>query len=353
MDKKNSRKNNFKRENGNVIDFNREKIKRKNAGSGKSRKSNFSSEDKRTDKNSSPKKKASKEKNNRMKSNTKQKNGNKRKPSTSGKVKHINIRKKKKMILGLILVILLGISAYSLKSKFNGNENTQIQLSANSNEKEKISDNVIKPSEKDEDSSQSGIYDVEDESQKANKRYTIVIDPGHGGEDTGSSDSSGKIYEENISLRIGKKIAIDLSREDDVNVIVTRTDDKGLSIEERTEFAQKNSADMIVSIHTNTQGSKNDAEGLETWYNNDGNGKAKNLAQYIQKTASAYVDIQNRGTLESKYEILGKTGIPTVIVQCGFISNEKDAENMNNAEYQDKFAEGISQGILAYIDSFK
>ena len=218
----------------------------------------------------------------------------------------------------------------------------------NSNKEDSSKDNS--ESENNRNVSNKGQYDIEDEKKEQSRKYNIVVDAGHGGNDKGSLDSTGNVYEKDVALQLAKKVASRLGRESDVNVIMTRTEDKYVSLEERAEIAKNANADALISIHLNAQKKFGDANGLETWYRGGATDGSKELASSVQQTTASYVEITSRGILRNNFEILRETTMPAVLIECGFITNVSDMKKLKDPDYQDMLAEGIMQGTLSFLD---
>ena len=272
--------------------------------------------------------------------------------STSSKNKKKKQIKKKnlkrrltRVIICLVMVLFLGYKGIGIiNNNKSEKDEKQAVISSEQAKKDSKEDKNVEASDKKDD--------TEDKEGNINldKRYKIVIDAGNGGEDKGAVDNSGKIYGKDLNMQVARKVAAKLSSEEDVNVIMTRIDDKNIDIKDRAAIAKDKKADIVVSIHMNTRGKNNEAEGMETWYK-DGDEKSKKLAGYIQNSLDAYVTAKSRGILPANKEILEKTKVPTVMVECGFISDDKEVKNLKNTDYQNNLADGIVQGILGYVDS--
>ena len=155
-----------------------------------------------------------------------------------------------------------------------------------------------------------------------------------------------------MNLKIAKKVAKKLAKEDDINVILSRQEDVYLSPDERKTLAENEKAEVFVSIHMAGEKS-GDASGVETIYQKDSENGSYDLAVIMQTSISAYVKAKDRGTSAYDMSVLRDNSIPAVYIQCGFLSNSSELKNLNNSKYQDDLAEGIAQGILTYIDAKK
>lgn len=195
-------------------------------------------------------------------------------------------------------------------------------------------------------------FDVGDENKaELQKKHNVFIDVGCGGYETGYVTSS-KLKEKDLNLKIAKKVAKKLAKEDDINVILSRQEDVYMSPSERKSLAESENAEVFVSIHMAAENS-GDATGVETIYHKDSSNGSYDLASIMQTSVSAYIDTDDRGISGYDMSVLKDANMPAVYIQCGFLSNKKEEKNLKDTEYQDQLAEGIAQGILAYIDAKK
>lgn len=196
----------------------------------------------------------------------------------------------------------------------------------------------------------------------------IMIDPGGGGHAFGGKNKEASVTEKNINLEISEKIYNNLLKQDDVSVILSRDEDVFMPLSERVQLSTDAEIDLIVTIKLNGESSGNQAYGIETWYSKTDKsylyGKDKSVIDYykyrnnlseamainVQKTLMSYVKTRNRGIKNQNIGILNKSDIPSIIVDCGFITNKNEAVSLSTQKYQENIAEGISQGILTFID---
>ena len=222
---------------------------------------------------------------------------------------------------------------------------------------------------------------------------TVVIDAGHGGKDPGAI---GKISKEKditlaVALELGKKIHEELK---DVKVIFTRNDDQFIELFERADIANRNKADIFISIHINSSKSK-EAHGAEAWvlglhksdenlevakrensviqlegnieknYGFDPNSPAGNIMMTMQQGAflnhsiqfakkvesefAAKMNRKNRGVHQAGFAVLYKTVMPSCLIELGFISNREEEKYLNS----DEGKEEITASILAAFKNFK
>ncbi|WP_052356469.1 N-acetylmuramoyl-L-alanine amidase [Faecalimicrobium dakarense] len=194
-------------------------------------------------------------------------------------------------------------------------------------------------------------FELSDEKKESlEKKYTILVDPGHGGHDKGTQDGTRKIYEKDVALEIGKKVAAKLSKQSDVQVIISRTEDKFISLDDRVKMANVQNVDALVSIHLNAEGGGSSANGVETYYRTGANDGSDKLANRIQETIASYIAIKDRGTREDIYKVIKDARMPAVLVECGFLTNPKESKKLLSEKYQNQLADGISQGVLSFLD---
>ena len=215
----------------------------------------------------------------------------------------------------------------------------------------KVSTSVINMIAKKQVVNQEQDVDSENTTQDKTKDvFTILIDPGHGGEDGGTIGHSTKVQEKELVLDISKKVVSELSKYEDVEVMLTRTTDQYIQLSERVKYANSQGADVMASIHLNSEAAGNTGNGLETYYKEE---NSKKFAETIQNTVLTYIDVKDRGIKQANYETLKHSKIPTVVIECGFLSNPAEEKKLMDPKYQAELAKGIAQGILSYIETLK
>lgn len=171
----------------------------------------------------------------------------------------------------------------------------------------------------------------------------ICVDAGHGGRDCGAI---GGVYEEaDATLAIAKKVAAKLKAKG-CKVKLTRDCDEKVLLSERCEISNKFKADAFVSIHLNAAANK-DAHGIETWRYDRVGSRTLKLAHKVQTELIAATGARDRGvkTTQSFY-VLKHTVASAILVECGFISNNKECEKLFTDAYQNKIAEAIARGVV-------
>ncbi len=213
-----------------------------------------------------------------------------------------------------------------------------------------------------------------------NKKVHIIIDNGHGGDDEGKVGCF-NIREKDINLSVGTKVA-HLLRDNGCVVSLTRSADRFVSLEDRTNYANVAKADLFVSIHSNGAPSAT-ASGIETFCSQQSlfsAGLTKNIdpkmmtaikkletARYEKShTLAAHIHAKTLAAAKTKHEkitdrkvktaisqVLLGTDMPCALIEIGFLSNEYEARLLNSADYQLQIAQGICNGIVAYINEHR
>jgi len=219
----------------------------------------------------------------------------------------------------------------------------------------------------------------------------VVVDAGHGGHDPGALGSGGS-REKDIVLQIALKLAHKLREELGLDVVLTRSTDVFIELQERTAIANKVGADLFVSIHANASLNRN-ASGIETYYLNlaktekvaqlaakeNGTSLEKvsilqavlfdlmanyklndsaHLADEVQKAVyrkvgGSYAGVKNLGVKQGPFYVLVGATMPSILVETAFLTNDREEARLNDLNYQESTAMGIMEGIREYIASLK
>lgn len=187
----------------------------------------------------------------------------------------------------------------------------------------------------------------------------VVIDAGHGGDDPGKVGINGA-KEKDVNLQIAEKVKKYLEA-NDITVVMTRESDAGLNdanvsnkkvqdMKRRIELIDKTAPQVTVSIHQNSYPEEY-VHGAQVFYYT-GSSEGQRLADAIQWQLVDKVDSENKRQVKANdsYYLLKKTGIPIVIVECGFLSNSAEAEKLCTDDYQERVAWAIHMGILQYLN---
>ena len=229
-------------------------------------------------------------------------------------------------------------------------------------------------------------------------KFTLVIDPGHGGHDAGAIGKFSKEKDINLrtALAFGKYVERNCS---DVKVIYTRKTDVFVELQERAAIANKAKADLFISIHTNALPGKKIARGLETYtlgmhraadnfevakrensvilmekdykkhyegfdpnssesyiifeYLQDNNmAKSVELAKLVQTNVCAAANRPNKGVKQAGFLVLRKTSMPSCLIELGYISTSDEEKMLNNAFHVDNMAKGIYEAFVKYKNHY-
>lgn len=233
--------------------------------------------------------------------------------------------------------------------------------------------------------------------QKNKQQFVLILDAGHGGKDVGARGHGGQEKDINlaVTLAVGQLIREQYPH---VKVLYTRHDDTFVGLQQRAQYANKNKADLFISIHTNSA-TNSSAAGVETyvlglWRTEDNlrvamrenesilleenyqetyegfdphstesyimfelmqyvhQKKSIHLAQAIQKQL-ALTTLPDRGVRQAGFLVIRETAMPSVLVELGFISNAKEAAYLLSQEGQRKHAEAIVRGFGTYYEAFR
>jgi len=215
----------------------------------------------------------------------------------------------------------------------------------------------------------------------------ILIDPGHGGRDPGAISHTG-FHEKTVTLDIARRLKNSL-RQRGFETMMTRADDRFISLEERTQIAAAGKADLFVSIHANSCPSRG-VDGIEVYYlrplscqekkeaqreknrgilfsalnmdQDDENLKtivadmlednkeevSRILADHVARGLSRVMRTTNRGARESAFFVLRNALMPAVLIEVGFLSNAREEKLLKTADYRQKIADTIAESLYSY-----
>lgn len=216
----------------------------------------------------------------------------------------------------------------------------------------------------------------------------IVIDPGHGGKDPGAMGNG--LKEKDIVLKVAKRLAPLLESRMGCKVILTRNRDVFIPLEERTAIANKNDADLFISLHVNSSDAAT-ANGIETYYlnltsnpeamrvaalenststhqmsdlqnilsdilKNSKINESSHLAQHVHNSVLGglekdYPHIKNLGVKQAPFYVLIGAEMPAILVEMSFISNPEDAQRLKDEQFLDQLASEIALGVQSYVNA--
>lgn len=174
----------------------------------------------------------------------------------------------------------------------------------------------------------------------------VCIDPGHGGKDPGAIGPSG-LKEKDVNLVIAQGVKKHL--ESNAEVMLTRMKDEYVNLVARAAMANKASAALFVSIHCNAAANQT-ANGVEIIHHRDSE-RGQKLARTLMNYLTPATELKNRGVKpdERGLAVLRLTEMPAVIIEVGFISNPIEEKLMKDAQWLDRVAHSIANGVTEYL----
>lgn len=169
---------------------------------------------------------------------------------------------------------------------------------------------------------------------------TVVIDPGHGGRDSGTTSRRG-MAEKNAALDVAFRLDEKL-RAAGFHTVMTRESDVFIPLNRRAEISNAQRNAIFVSIHFNDS-PRRTAHGVETYYRSN---VATGIADRIQRTIVEMPGVANGGVRHANYRVLRLARYPAVLVECGYFSNRIEAHRCASASYRDEVAEKITEAIV-------
>lgn len=224
--------------------------------------------------------------------------------------------------------------------------------------------------------------------------FHIVLDPGHGGIDTGAVHSN--IKEADLVLKVANKLKLLLEKNEKFQVTLTRAADRNISLPERVKFAENTKADLFVSLHANAAADQR-AKGVEFFFQNNlppdeeslflasqENQAILNSAHAVEDTsnelskkgdvAAIVEDLRRQNRISSSlrltqaltqtwendakasqatikqapFYVISKTSMPSVLIEVGFLTNPREAKRLTSADYQSDLAQKIYSALVSY-----
>lgn len=199
---------------------------------------------------------------------------------------------------------------------------------------------------------------------------TVVLDPGHGGEDSGTVNSRLKLAEKTFALDVALRLRR-LLADDGWQVIMTREDDRFIPLRERAEIANRAGADVFVSIHFNAVAGNASVRGVETFVltprhqrstssaasspedaepqTGDDHGRwSQSLGWHLHRRLLDKLKAEDRGLKRARFAVLRHADCPAVLVEAGYLSNDDEARRIAAPNYRGDIAEALAAGLRSY-----
>lgn len=196
----------------------------------------------------------------------------------------------------------------------------------------------------------------------------VFIDAGHGGDDCGATAADGQ-REKDVALDIALRLGT-LLEDAGLAVFQTRTNDTFVALAMRSEMAKAANADIFVSVHCNTTGSRA-AKGVETFAlampgsestsadsrisrnrypGNDFDSGSSALGYLVHSCINMERGEADRGLRRARFQVLRLAPCPAILVECGFLSNTAENKSLSSARYRERMARSIADGVVAYAE---
>ncbi len=169
---------------------------------------------------------------------------------------------------------------------------------------------------------------------------TVVVDAGHGGKDSGASRRFGppeKVATLDVAQRLNRKL-----RESQFRTVMTRSSDVFIPLDERVAIGNRQGNSIFVSVHFNDS-SRGAIRGFETYYSSP---YARSLAERVQRKLMTLNGAGNRGVRTARFRVLRNAVYPSVLVECGFLSNRGEGARARSSSYREQLADKISEAIV-------
>ncbi|UUV98536.1 N-acetylmuramoyl-L-alanine amidase [Vagococcus luciliae] len=176
--------------------------------------------------------------------------------------------------------------------------------------------------------------------------FTIMLDPGHGGDDPGAQTTDGTTFEKDVTLKTALAVRKELQSHG-FNVLMTHDTDKFVSLTDIGKISSSSQANAFISFHYDSSAQPNTASGTTTFYRKDG---SKMLAQAINDSIANILPLDNRGFGKQDYQVLRENSKPAVLLELGYINNDFDASYITNKKYHQKIGEAVYDGLMHYIE---
>ena len=175
----------------------------------------------------------------------------------------------------------------------------------------------------------------------------VVVDPGHGGFDSGAVADSG-LTEKEVALDISRYMN-ELLQERGYDVIMTRTGDQFVSLSDRVNIANNTNATLFVSVHSNAS-TRQAARGMETYYAPGRENDSLYLAERLQSAFVDNTDLVDRGVKKDNFTVIRDTEMPAALLEIGFLSNPEDARKLEQDDFRKEAAEAAVEGIINFLN---
>lgn len=185
----------------------------------------------------------------------------------------------------------------------------------------------------------------------------IMIDPGHGGEDLGTTSTIATSYHEKAANLATAQVLQTYLQQLGFHTMMTRHRDVFVSLQQRSQFANEQNVDLFVSVHYNSAPAPQ-AHGIEVFYYNSSENKerakaSKALAENVLENVIALTGARSRGVKHGNLAVIRETKMPAILIEGGFFTNADEFAKIKDQAYIKKIARGIAQGVIEYTNRDK
>lgn len=183
---------------------------------------------------------------------------------------------------------------------------------------------------------------------KPKEKYNkiVVVDAGHGKDDPGTI--YGQIQEKDITLRLALQLQKEIANDPSIKVYMIREGDTFLTPMERSVVANEIEPDLFISIHVNSIGNNESANGTETYYTSKTDTRNKLFATMVQKALVDTFGTKNRGVKDNTYVVTKYTNYPAILIEIGFLTNPSDRQMMLSSGFEQKYGAAVYSCIQNY-----
>ncbi len=177
---------------------------------------------------------------------------------------------------------------------------------------------------------------------------TIVVDPGHGGDDPGATGYLARrqpLLEKSVNLAIAQGL-VDHLRDRGAQVVMTRSSDRFIALDSRALVADRNRADLFVSIHADSA-RRTSVSGITLYVARGASGSSRRAANCIA-AAIQRAGLEFRGVQSAGFRVLVAHSRPAVLVECGFLSNRSEVQLLSTSAHRSRIAQAIAEGVADY-----
>lgn len=187
------------------------------------------------------------------------------------------------------------------------------------------------------------------------KSLLIIIDPGHGGEDFGTTSPFKKNFHEKYANLATAQMLKTFLQQMGFRTLMTRHNDFFVTLPGRSQFANQQNGDLFVSVHYNSAPAES-AHGIEVFYfnsteNKERTAKSKELARNVLAKVIALTGAKSRGVKHGNLAVIRETKMPAVLIEGGFFTNQDEFNKLSDPNYVRKIAWGIAQGVREYVQN--